>query len=329
MNLKTSYMGLELKNPIVPSASPLSMELSNIKQMEDSGAAAVVLESLFEEQIAYEVKEQDYYLSQSADSYAEALSYFPESDVYNFGPDDYLNHISKAKDAVDIPVFASLNGVSTGGWIDFAKKMQDAGADGLELNSYRLATDPNLDSQTIEKNYIEILKAVKSSIDIPVAYKISPFFTSLASMAKRLDAAGADGLVMFNRFYQPDIDLDNLEVTPNLVLSTSYSMRLPLRWIAILYGKINVSIAATRGIHTGTDAIKMLMVGADVTMVCSELYKNGLNRITGIRDEMVKWMEDNEYESVDQMKGSMSHKSVAEPATYERANYMKVLKSYI
>ncbi|MCK5033328.1 MAG: dihydroorotate dehydrogenase-like protein [Calditrichia bacterium] len=329
MKLETTYMGLKLKNPLVPSASPLSKEISNIRHMEDVGASAVVLESLFEEQISHESQELDYFLTQGTESYAEALSYFPDSEVYDFGPDEYLKHLSNAKEAVDIPIIASLNGVSIGGWIDYAQKLENAGADAIELNSYYLATNPEISSQKIEDNYVEILKAVKSSVKIPVAYKLSPFFTSMSAMAKRFDEAGADALVLFNRFYQPDIDLENLDVIPNIVLSTSHSMRLPLRWIAILYGKIEASLGATRGIHEGTDAIKMLMVGADVTMVCSELLRNGIKRISGIISEMTKWMEENEYESVEQMKGSMSYKSVAEPAAYSRANYMKALKSYI
>jgi len=329
MNLETTYMGLKLKNPIVPSASPLSKEISNIKHMEDMGASAVVLESLFEEQITHETKELDHFLTQGTESFAEALSYFPDTEVYDFGPEEYLSHIQKCKDAVDIPIIASLNGVSIGGWIDYAKKMENAGADGIELNSYYLATNAEVSSQEIEDNYVEVLKAVKSSVKIPVAYKLSPFFTSMSAMAKRFDDAGADALVLFNRFYQPDIDLENLEVMPNIMLSTSHSMRLPLRWIAILHGRIKANIGATRGIHQGTDAIKMLMVGADVTMVCSDLLRNGIKRISEIILEMTKRMEDNDYESVEQMKGSMSYKSVAEPAAYSRANYMKVLKSYI
>lgn len=328
MNLETTYMGMKLKNPVVPSASPLSKEISNIRHMEDAGASAVILESLFEEQINFETHELNHYLTEGTESFAEALSYFPDVEVYDFGPEEYLNHLSKAKESVDIPIIASINGVSIGGWTDYAKKMEDAGADAIELNSYYLATNPNLTSQQIEDNYVEVLKAVKKTVKIPVAYKISPFFTSMSAMAKRFDAAGADALVLFNRFYQPDIDLEELEVVPNLILSTSHSMRLPLRWIAILYGKIKASIGATRGLHEGTDAIKMLMVGADVTMVCSELLRNGIGRISGILSEMTKWMEEHEYESVEQMKGSMSYKSVAEPAAYSRANYMKVLKSY-
>jgi len=329
MDLTTKYLGMNLKNPIVPSASPLARDIPSIRLMEDVGAAAVVMESLFEEQIIHEKKELDHFLTQSTESYAEALSYFPEPQVYTFGPDEYLEHIRKAKEAVDIPIIASLNGVSNGGWIQYAKKMQEAGADAIELNTYYLATDPEKNSQQVEDNYVDVLKAVKQVVTIPVAMKISPFFTSMANMAKRFADEGADALVLFNRFYQPDIDLEILEVVPNLVLSTSESNRLPLRWIAILYGKINASLAATSGIHTVEDVIKMLMVGADVTMLCAALLKNGIGYIAELEHGILQWMEENEYESVTQMKGSMSYKSVAEPAAYSRANYMKVLKTYI
>jgi len=329
MDLSTRYMGLKLKNPIVPSASPLGRDLATIKLMEEVGAAAVVLESLFEEQIIHEKNELDHFLTQGTESFAEALSYFPEKDIYNFGPEEYLEHIRKVKAAVHIPVIASINGVSTGGWIDYARKIQQAGADALELNTYYLATDPNKDGRVIEDNYIEVLAAVKKAVTIPVAMKLSPYFTSMAAMAKRFDQAGADALVLFNRFYQPDIDLENLEVVPNLVLSTSESMRLPLRWVAILHGKIKASLAATTGIHTAEDVLKMIMVGADVTMVCAALFQKGVKHITKMLTDMKKWMEEHEYESLTQMKGSMSHKSVAEPAAFERANYMKVLKSYM
>jgi len=329
MKLETTYMGLKLKNPLVPSASPLSKEISNIKHMEDVGASAIVLESLFEEQISHESEELDHFLAQGTESYAEALSYFPDAEVYDFGPEEYLSHIQKCKDAVDIPIIASLNGVSNGGWIDYAKKMQDAGADALEMNTYYIATDPSKSSQEIEDNYIDVLKAVKSAVNIPVAMKISPYFTSLGSMAKRFDEAKADALVLFNRFYQPDIDLDNLEVVPNLILSTSESMRLPMRWIAILKGHVNASLAGTSGIHTAKDVLKMVMAGADITMLCAVLLKHGISEIQNILTDVEKWMEENEYESIEQMKGSMSFKSVAEPAAYARANYMKVLKSYI
>ena len=321
-------MGLKLKNPLVPSASPLGRDISTIKRMEDAGASAVVLESLFEEQIIHEEFEMDHFLSQGTESFAEATSYFPEPEMYSFNPDEYLTHIQHCKKAVNIPIIASLNGVSTGGWTDYARKIQEAGADALELNSYYLATDPARDPREIEDNYIEVLKAVKNCVTIPVALKLSPYFTSLSFMAKQFDEAGVDALILFNRFYQPDIELESLEVVPNLVLSSSESMRLPLRWIAILYGKVKASLAATTGIHTAEDALKMIMAGADITQLCATLLQNGVGRITEIEQGMVKWMENHEYESVKQMKGSMSHKSVAEPAAFERANYMRVLKSY-
>ena len=329
MDLTTTYMGLKLKNPLVPSASPLGRDVSTVKRMEDFGASAVVLESLFEEQIIHEEFEMDHFLAQGTESFAEATTYFPDSDMYTFGPDEYLTHIQKCKEAVNIPIIASLNGVSNGGWTEYARNMQKAGADALELNSYYLATDMNKSPQEIEDNYISVLKAVKNAVTIPVALKLSPYFTSLSHMAKKFDEVGVDALVLFNRFYQPDIDLENLEVVPNLVLSTSESMRVPLRWIAILYGKIKANMAATSGVHTAEDVLKMIMVGADVTQLCASLFQNGIEHIKTLIDGMNQWMEEHEYESVKQMKGSMSHKSVAEPAAYERANYMKVLKSYM
>jgi dihydroorotate dehydrogenase (fumarate) len=329
MDLTTTYMGLNLKNPLVPSASPLSRDIASIKLMEESGAAAVVLESLFEEQITRDKDELNHFLSHGTNSFAEALSYFPEPESYDVGPEEYLEHIRKAKEAVKIPIIASLNGVSTGGWIEYAKKMQQAGADALELNIYYLAADPNKNGELIEDNYVEVLKAVKSGVSIPVAMKLSPYFTSMSAFSKRLDESGADALVLFNRFYQPDIDLENLDVVPNLVLSTSESMRLPLRWIAMLYGKIKANMAGTGGIHTVEDVLKMLMVGADITMLCASLFENGIGHIATLEAGIKKWMEANEYESVKQMKGSMSYKSVAEPSAFARANYMKVVKSYM
>jgi len=328
MDLTTTYMGLKLKNPLVPSASPLGRDISTVKRIEEAGASAVVLESLFEEQIVHETFEMDHFLAQGTESFAEATSYFPEPEMYNFGPDEYLVHIQQCKEAVDIPIIASLNGVSTGGWTEYARKIQEAGANALELNSYYLATDPAKDPRDIEDNYIEVLKAVKNAVTIPVALKLSPYFTSLSYMAKKFDEIGVDALVLFNRFYQPDIDLENLEVVPNLVLSTSESMRVPLRWIAILYGNVKSSLAATTGVHNAEDVLKMIMAGADITQLCATLLQNGIGRITEINEGMVKWMEDHEYDSLKQMKGSMSHKSVAEPAAFERANYMRVLKSY-
>ncbi|MCX8010605.1 MAG: dihydroorotate dehydrogenase-like protein [Ignavibacteria bacterium] len=328
MNLTTKYLGLELKNPIVPSASPLSKELGTIKALEDAGASAIVLYSLFEEQLTHEALELHYHTTVSAESYAEAVSYFPEVHEYRMGPEEYLEHIAKAKSLIDIPLIASLNGVTTGGWIDFAKKIEQAGADALELNVYLIATDVNKTSEEIEEIYIEILKSVKSTVKIPVAIKLSPFFSALAGFAKKLDQAGADGLILFNRFYQPDIDLENLEVVPNVILSTPQAMRLPLRWIAILYGKVKADLAATSGISSAEDVIKMIMAGAKVTQMFSALAKNGIGHITTVLNDMKVWMEEHDYESLEQMRGSMSHKSVANPAAFERANYMKALNTF-
>jgi len=328
MDLTTTYMGLKLKNPLVPSASPLSKNLDTIKNLEDAGASAIVLYSLFEEQISFEAEELDHFLSFGTDSFAEALTYFPEAQEYRLGPEGYLEHIRKAKEATGIPIIASLNGVSTGGWIDYTRKMEQAGADGLELNVYMLATDPVRTSAEIEQVYIDVLKAVKSSVKIPVAMKLSPFFSATAAMAKRLDDAGADALVLFNRFYQPDLDLEALEVKPGVVLSSPEDLRLPLRWIAILFGRIKASMAGTSGVHTATDALKLIMAGADVANLCAVLLKHGPAHLGKILDEMEKWLEEHEYTNLRMARGSMSQKNVAEPAAYERANYIKALNSY-
>ncbi|MBU0558845.1 MAG: dihydroorotate dehydrogenase-like protein [Bacteroidetes bacterium] len=328
MDLTTTYMGLTLKNPVVPSASPLSHSLDNVRALEDAGAAAIVVHSLFEEQITHESGELDHYLSYGTESYAEATTYFPEPNAFNVGPYEYLDLIADMKKAVKIPIIGSLNGVSTGGWVNYAKNIQEAGADALELNVYYIPTNTNLKSEEIEKMYIETLKAVKANVSIPVAIKLSPFFTSMANMAHKLDAAGADALVMFNRFYQPDFDLDKLEVIPNLVLSTNWEMRLPLRWTAILYGQIKASLAVTSGVQNYQDVLKVMMAGGSVAMMCSELLMNGTLRITEVLDNLKKWMEEKEYSSIKMMQGSMSQKSVNEPAAFERANYMKTLQSY-
>jgi len=328
MDLTTKYMGLKLKNPIVPSASPLSESIDTVKAMEDAGAAAVVVYSLFEEQITHESGELDHYLSVGTDSFAEALSYFPEQEKFHLGPDQYLDHIANLKKAVDIPIIGSLNGVSAGGWIKYAKNIEQAGADALELNIYYVAANQNITGLEVENMYVDVLKEVKKNVKIPVAIKLSPFFTSMSNMARKLDHAGADALVLFNRFYQPDFDLDRLEVVPNLLLSTNWEMRLPLRWIAILRGNIKASLGATTGIHNHTDVLKIMMAGGDVAMMVSELLLNGVGRIAQILDGMKKWMEEKEYSSIDMMKGSMSQKKIAQPAAFERANYMKTLQSY-
>jgi len=328
MDLTTKYLGLKLKNPIVPSAGPLSHTVDSMKRLEEFGAAAIVVYSLFEEQIEHETAELNHYLAQGTESFAEALTYFPEAEDYNLGPEEYVEHIHKAKQAVKIPVIGSINGVSTGGWTKYAKKIEEAGADAIELNVYHVAADPGQDGVSVENRYLETLRAVKSTVKIPVAMKLSPFFSSMANMAQRLDKAGADGLVLFNRFYQPDIDLETLEVTPNVILSTPQAMRLPLRWVAILHGRIKASLAATSGIHTAQDVLKMLMAGADVTMMCSALLKHGPGKVKEVLADLANWMEEHEYESVAQMKGSMSQKSAADPSSFERANYMKALNSY-
>jgi dihydroorotate dehydrogenase (fumarate) len=328
MDMQTKYMGMTLKNPIVPSSSPLSHSVDSIKILEDAGAAAVVMYSLFEEQITSGSNYLDYYLSHGTDSYGESLSYFPEMRGYNIGPDEYVDLIRRAKQAVDIPIIGSLNGVSTGGWINYASLIQEAGADALELNVYYLPTSLYQTGAEVEQLYLDILCDVKSEITIPVAIKLNPYFSSTAHMAARLEEAGADALVLFNRFYQPDLDLENLEVTPRLVLSTAEELRLPLRWVAILYGRVATDFAITTGVHTYRDVLKALMAGANVAMMASELLQNGIQRISTILIEMEGWMSEHGYKSVKQMIGSMSQKNVTEPATFERANYLKTLASY-
>lgn len=328
MDLTTNYMGLKLKNPIVPSASPLSENVDTVRQLEDAGASAIVMYSLFEEQINHEAKALDFYLTETTDNSPEAISYFPMAHEYKLGPEEYLSHITKLKSAVDIPVIASLNGVSVGGWIKYARNIEEAGADALELNVYYIPTDPSLPGSQVEQIYLNNLRAVKENIRIPVAVKLNPYFSSMANMAKKLDEAGADALVMFNRFYQPDFDLENLEVVPNLTLSSRWELRLPLRWIAILAGRIKASMAATSGVHDSEDVAKVILAGGDVAMVCSELLRHGNTRITEMLSGLTKWMEEKGYNSLSEMKGSMSQKAVAEPAAFERANYMKTLQSF-
>jgi dihydroorotate dehydrogenase (fumarate) len=329
MDLTTNYLGMTLKNPLVMSAcGSLSEDVDNIKRAEDAGAGAVVLYSLFEEQLRMETHELHDRLEQGTNSYAEALTYFPEAEQFHLGPEGYLKHIQKAKELVKVPVIASLNGCSLGGWTDFAKQIEQAGADALELNIYYIPTDVTLSGAEVEQTYVDILKAVKAVVKIPVAVKLSARFSNIANMAKRLDAAGANGLVLFNRFYQPDIDLDVLEVKPRVLFSTPQAMRLPLRWIAILYGRVQADLAATSGIHTGQDVIKMLMVGANVTMLCSALLKYGIQHLHDVRRDLTEWMEEHEYESVQQMRGSMSQRHCPDPSAYERAQYMRAITTY-
>ena len=328
MNLTTNYLGLELKNPLVPSSSPLSRTLDGLRQMEDAGSGAVVLYSLFEEQILQESHTLNEHLLQGTESFAEALDYFPEAPEYQYGPDVYLNHLRRAKEALSIPVIASLNGVSTGWWMRYARDIEQAGADALELNIYYLPTNLEESSAEVEALYVDALAQVKSVVSIPVAMKLSPYFSAMGSMAKRLVETGANGLVFFNRFYQPDLDLENLSVVPNLVLSSSTEMRLPLRWIAILYGRLQADLALTSGVHSVTDVLKGIAAGASVTMVASELLRNGVGRLSVLREGVAQWLEENEYESLDQLRGSLSQINCAEPAAFERANYMRVLSSY-
>jgi dihydroorotate dehydrogenase (fumarate) len=328
MNLTTNYLGLLLKNPIVVSSSPLSHNVDSIRRLEDVGAAAVVMHSLFEEQISFDSYYLDYHLTQGTNSYAESLSYFPDMQTYNVGPDEYLKLIRRAKEAVDIPIIGSLNGASIGGWTDYAALIEDAGADALELNIYYVPTNPEISGLEVERIYLDVVSAVKGVVSIPLAVKLSPFFSSTANMASRLAERGSNALVLFNRFYQPDFDLENMEVAPRLVLSNSNEVRLPLRWVAILYGRVLADLAITSGIHTSQDVIKGLLAGAKVTMMASELLQRGIRRVREVRDELLNWMSEHEYQSVAQMIGAMSQQHCAEPAAFERANYMKMLQSY-
>ena len=328
IDLSTTYLGMRLKNPLVASASVISKKLSNIKKLEDAGVSAVVLYSLFEEQITQESLALNYFLERGTESNAEAITYFPEMQSYNLEPDKYLDHIQKAKQALDIPIIASLNGVSQSGWIKYAKLIEEAGADALELNIYYLSTSVYIDGTSLEDMYAGLVKKMADSIDIPLAVKLSPFITSLPNLGKDLVERGAKGLVLFNRFYQPDLDIEKMEVVPSLDLSTSKDLRLPLRWIAILYEKVKADLALSGGIHNGTDIVKAMIAGANVAMTTSELVGSGIQRAKSMLDELIAWMQIHEYETIAQMRGSMSQKNVAEPAAFERANYMKALNLF-
>lgn len=328
MNLTTTYLGFKLRTPFVPSASPLSEKVDNIKRMEDAGASAVVFHSLFEEQVRRERHDLQFYLDQGTESYAESLTYFPERTDFKVGPDAYLDHIARAKAAVHIPIIGSLNGTTFGGWMKCAKQIEQAGADALELNIYSVPATPDRSADDIESEYLTIIASTKAQLKIPVAVKLSPYFTNFAHFAQRADRNGADALVLFNRFYQPDIELETLEITPNILLSTPMAMRLPMRWIAMLYGRIGANLAATSGIHRATDALKMLMAGADVTMLCSVLLRRGIDHIRVLEHEMREWMEQHEYDSVEQLKGSMSQANCPDPVAFERAQYMRALATY-
>ncbi len=328
MDLRTTYMGLSLKNPLVVSAGPLSDSVEKIKRMEDAGASAVVMFSIFEEQLRQESAVLEYALSAGTDSFGEALSYFPAMEDYQVKPDRYLQIIEKASKSTQIPIIGSLNGVTNEGWINYAKSIEQAGAKGLELNVYWIPTDPAMGSAEVEQRYLDIVKTVKSAVKIPVALKLSPFFSSMAHFARRVDEQGVDALVLFNRFYQPDFDLEELEVVPQLNLSTPYEIRLPLLWIALLHGRVKCSLAATRGVHSATEIIKYLMAGADVTMTTSALLQKGIDHLRVMLQDLQQWMDAHEYASVRQMRGCLSQRHVADPSAYERANYIKVLESY-
>jgi dihydroorotate dehydrogenase (fumarate) len=319
---------MDIESPLVASASPLKQDIGNIRRLEDAGAAAVVMHSLFEEQILIESRELDRYLSQGSESYGEALEYFPDLPSYEIGPEAYLELIRKAREAVSIPVIGSLNGCTPSGWVEYAKQIEQAGAHAIELNVYFLATDPGMSALDVENKYVDLLREVKARVRIPVAIKLGPYFSAFASLAHRLDAAGADALVLFNRFYQPDFDLEYLEVTPNLQLSSSQELRLRLRWAAVLYSHIRAEIAITGGVHEFTDVLKAVMAGANVAMMTSAVLRHGFGHFTRLRREMHDWLEANDYESINQMRGSMSMKGIGDPAAFERANYLKVLSSY-
>jgi dihydroorotate dehydrogenase (fumarate) len=325
MNLSTTYLGLELESPLVGAASPLSEELDNLKRMEDAGAAAVVFHSLFEEQIRHASNSLHHHLDAESESFTEARSCFPNATDFHCDPDLYLQNLARARHSLGIPIIASLNASTFGGWATFARHFETAGADALELNIYSIPTDPIITAEEIERDYLTILTSIKAQVSIPVALKMSPYFTNFARVARELDQYGADGLVLFNRFYQPDIDLETMAIIPTLRLSTSGDMRLPLRWIAILHGRIRASLAATSGIHSGADALKMLFAGADVTMLCSVLLRNGIEHIRVIEREMREWMERNGYDSVQQLKGLLSQKKCSVPSAFERAQYMRAI----
>jgi dihydroorotate dehydrogenase (fumarate) len=328
MDLRTTYMGLELKHPVVASASPLSEKLDNFRRMEDAGAAAVVMFSLFEEQIKHENAAIEHLITSGAESYAESLSFFPAIEDYETGPDEYLNLLRRATEAVDIPVIGSLNGVTNEGWVNTARLMQDAGASGIELNAYYIPAKLYTEGREVEQRYLGILKAVKAAVSVPVAMKLSPFFSATGNMARQFDEAGADALVLFNRFYQPDMDLDEMEVVTDLKLSTPDEIRLPLLWLGVLHGRINASLAASSGVHSPVELIKYLLAGADAVMTTSAMLQQGIGFLTTLVDGLQAWMDAMQYDSVAQLKGSMSQANSLNPGAFERANYIKILENY-
>lgn len=330
VDLSTTYLGLNLAHPIVPSASPLTGDIDHIHALVEAGAPAVVLPSLFEEQIEHDAMSVHHGFEFGAGAFGEAASgYLPELNDYNTGPQQYLELAKRAREETGVPVIASLNGVSAGGWTLYARVLADQGVDALELNVYRVAADVNESSAQVEAAYLHLVETVRSAIEIPLAVKVGPHFSAMGSMARRLGDAGADALVLFNRFYQPDIDLDTLTVAPNLVLSTQYELRLVLRWIAILYGRVDLELAATSGIHEPDDAIKALLAGSTVMMMASALLRQGPAQLKVVRDGLELWLEENDYLSVAQARGSLSQSSVADPSAFERSNYMKTLASYV
>jgi len=328
MDLRTHYLGLELRNPLVAGASPLTRELDDARRLEDAGVSALVMYSLFQEQIEHDATMHDHYLDYGAESYAEAVDYVPMHVGFRRGPNEYVDHLERLKQAVDIPVIASLNAASEGGWVDYANKMQSAGADALELNIYYVAADPDMRAEQVEQRYIDIVTAVREAVTIPLAVKIGPYFSALANFARRLEFAGANGLVLFNRFYQPDIELETLSVQYNLHFSARHEMRLPLRWIAVLDAQLDVSLAASTGVYTAYDALKMMMAGADVVQLVAAILRGGPQVVGSIRDGMVQWMEEHEYESIEQMQGSMNQARCPDPVAFERGNYMRQLTDF-
>ena len=328
IDLSTTYLGLKLKNPLVASSSPMCEDVANVRRIEDAGASAVILHSLFEEQIELESDELDRFMTEGSEISAESVTHFPELTHRVMGPDAYLSHIVKCKQSITIPVIASLNGTTNGGWLAYAKQMEQAGADALELNIYHVAIDPNATAEQVEQRYVDLLKAIKAEVKIPVAVKLGPYFSSMVNMAKKLDEAGADALVLFNRFYQPDFDLEALEVVPNLILSNSHELLLRLHWIAVIYGHVKADLALTGGVHSAADVVKAMMAGAKIAMMTSALLKRGISYLDTLSTELLIWMGEHEYDSIRQMQGSMSRNAVPQPSAFERANYMKVLSSY-
>ncbi|HET6932639.1 MAG TPA: dihydroorotate dehydrogenase-like protein [Candidatus Acidoferrum sp.] len=327
-DLRTKYLGLDLKSPLLASASPLCESVDHIKRLEDNEIAGVVLPSLFEEQLELESMTVDYDLARGAESFPESANFFPDLQTYNLGPDGYLELIRHAKESVGIPIIASLNGISDGGWLQYAKLMEQAGADAIELNIYSITTDPAVSSSEVEKNYIDLVRHLKRSIRIPLAVKLSPFFSAPANMGVRFDEARANGIVLFNRFYQPDFDIEELEVVPSLVLSRPEELSMRLHWTALLYGHVQADLGITGGVHSAGDLLKCILAGAKVAFMTSALLRNGVHHAAHVLSEVNRWLDEHEYVSIQQMCGSMSHGAVADPTAFERGNYMKVLSSY-